>query len=91
MKVDDAHDIDIVMSMHNLMEYSYNYSKASGILWQYFEDEPAINVANGDIADFNAANATANSFKVKDGMQTGNNRCWNNGTIKISKYSLETS
>ena len=65
MKVDDAHDIDIVMSMHNLMEYSYNYSKASRILWQYFEDEPAINVANGDIADFNAANATANSFKVK--------------------------
>ena len=33
--VDNAQDIDIVMSMHNLIEYGDNYSKTSGSLWQY--------------------------------------------------------
>ena len=26
--------------MHNLIEYSDNYAKTSGSLWQYFRDEP---------------------------------------------------
>ena len=30
MQVDDAYDIDVVMSMYNLIEYSYDYSKTSG-------------------------------------------------------------
>ena len=29
--IDDAHDIDVVMSINNLIEYSDNYSKTSGI------------------------------------------------------------
>ena len=28
------------MPMHNLIEYSDNYAKTSGSLWQYFRDEP---------------------------------------------------
>ena len=31
--IDNAHDIDIVMPMYNLIEYSDNYWKTSGILW----------------------------------------------------------
>ena len=42
MQVDDAHNIDVVMSMYNLTEYSDNYSKTSGILQQYCRDEPAV-------------------------------------------------
>ena len=30
--IDNAHDIDIVMPMYNLIEYSENYSKTSGSL-----------------------------------------------------------
>ena len=33
--IDNAHDIDIVMPMYNLIEYSDNYSKTSGSLFQY--------------------------------------------------------
>ena len=40
-------DIDIVMPMYNLIEYSDNYSKTSGSLWQYYKDGP-----NNNIADF---------------------------------------
>ena len=28
------------MPMYNLIEYSDNYTKKSGSLWQYFRDEP---------------------------------------------------
>ena len=31
--IDNAHDIDIVMPMYNLIEYSDSYSKTSGSLW----------------------------------------------------------
>ena len=37
--VDNAKDIDIVMPIYNLIEYSNNYAKTSGSLWQYFRDE----------------------------------------------------
>ena len=33
-EIDNAQDIDIVMPMYNLIEYSDNYSKTSGSLWQ---------------------------------------------------------
>ena len=39
-KIDNAQDIDIVMPMYNLIEYSDNYSKTSGSLWQYYKDDP---------------------------------------------------
>ena len=28
------------MPMHDLIEYSDNYSKASGSLWKYYKDDP---------------------------------------------------
>ena len=45
-QVDNAKDIDIVMPVYNLIEYSDNYAKTTGSLWQYFRDEP-----NDDIED----------------------------------------
>ena len=33
--IDTAEDIDIVMPIHSLIEYSDNYSKTSGSLWKY--------------------------------------------------------
>ena len=34
------------MPMYNLIEYSDNYAKTSGSLWQYYRDEPNNNLAN---------------------------------------------
>ena len=42
-EIDHAKAIDVVMSMFNLLEYSDNYLKTSGSLWQYYRDEPFIN------------------------------------------------
>ena len=35
----NAEDLDVVMPMYNLLEYSKNYSKTSGCLWSYYRDE----------------------------------------------------
>ena len=61
----DAHDFDVVMPMYNVMEYSDNYLKTSGILWQYCINKPALNSADNKIVDFNEDNATTGSFKIK--------------------------
>ena len=45
-QVDHAKDIDIVMLMYNLIEYSDNYAKTSGSLWQYCLDIPAVDNNN---------------------------------------------
>ena len=53
------------MPMYNLTEYSDNYSKTPGSLWQYCKEIPAVN-DNGDIVIFNGANATDSfNFKAK--------------------------
>ena len=44
--------MDVVMSMYNLIEYSYNYSKTSGSLWQYYRDESNNNIANSEPFQF---------------------------------------
>ena len=38
IKIDNAEDIDIVMPMYNLIEYSKNYSKNVRRLWQYYKE-----------------------------------------------------
>ena len=43
-EIDNTQDIDIVMPMYNLIDYSDNYSKASGSLWQYYKDDPNDNI-----------------------------------------------
>ena len=42
--IDNAKDIDIVMPMYNLIEYSDNYSKTSESLYQYYKDESNDNI-----------------------------------------------
>ena len=78
-EIDNAQYIDIVMPMYNLIEYSDNYSKASGSLWQYCKEIPAVD-DNDDIANFNRANATDSfNFKTKITGQTAADN--NNGNI----------
>ena len=72
-QVDNAKDIDIVMPMCNVIEYSDNYSKTSESLWQYCKDIPAVD-KDGNIVDFNGVNATDSlNFKTKITGQTWNN------------------
>ena len=58
--VDTAENLDIVMPMYNLIEYSDNYQNSSATLYQYKRDEPP--EAN-TIAKLTAD--TSNYFKYK--------------------------
>ena len=72
-EIDNAKDIDIVMPMCNLIEYSDNYAKTTGSLWQYCKDIPARN-NNNAIIIFAEDNLTDSfKFKAKITGQTGNN------------------
>ena len=47
-EIDVAKDIDIVMPVYNLLEYSNYYSETLGSLWQYFKDEPNDNLTDSE-------------------------------------------
>ena len=67
-QVDNAKDTDIVMPMYNLIEYSDNYAKTSGSLWQYYRDEPNNNLADSESFKFKVkiTGKTPNDDNEKD-------------------------
>ena len=63
VQIDNAEDLDIAMYIgivHNLLEYSKNYRKTTGSLWNYYRDEPS-----------NPLSSNSESFKYKTSI-TGN-------------------
>ena len=86
-QIDNAKDIDIVMPMYNLIEYSDNYAKKTGSLWQYYKDIPARNNNNNAIIIFAENNLTDPfNFKVKFTGQTGNNGTKDVEIMVLLKY-----
>ena len=85
-QIDNAKDIDTVMPMYNLIEYSDIYAKITGSLWQYCKDIPARN-ANDEIIIF-SEDYTTDSFKFKAKItgQTGNDVTKDVETIVPLKY-----
>ena len=85
-QIDNAKDIDIVMPMYNLIEYSDNYAKTTGSLWQYCKDIPALN-ANDEITEFTVGNLTKLiNFKAKITGQTGDDGTKNVEIMVPLKY-----
>ena len=61
--VENAEDLDIVMPMYNLLEYSKNCSKTFASLWNYYEDELTDGANDNNGPNKNVINST--SFKYK--------------------------
>ena len=62
--IEDADDLDIVMPMYNLLEYSKNYRKTTGSLYNYYRDE-LTNDDNDNFANINVVNSEAFKYKNK--------------------------
>ena len=60
--VDTAENLDIVMPMYNLMEYSDSYQDSSATLYQYKRDEPPEDDA---VANLTANNSNSFKYKIK--------------------------
>ena len=61
VKIDNAEDLDGVMPMYNLLEYSKNYRKTTISLWNYYRDEPS-----------NPLYSSSESFKYKTSITWNN-------------------
>ena len=59
--VDTAENVDIVMPIYSLIEYSDNYQDSSATLYQYKRDEPP----EDDVADLTAHNSDSLKYKIK--------------------------
>ena len=62
--IEDADDLDIVMPMYNLLEYSKNYRKTIGSLYNYYRDE-LTNDNNNNFANRNVVNSNAFKYENK--------------------------
>ena len=84
--VNNVKDLDVVMSMYNLIECSKNYSKATEILWNYYRYE----TNSGAVRDENYSIKDSKFFDYKadtPGRLEGNNAEKENVKIAVSlKY-----
>ena len=60
IKIDNAENLDVVMPVYNLLEYSKNYRKATSSLWNYYGDEP-----NSSTDNNNKTHSILQSFDYK--------------------------
>ena len=66
VKFDNAEDLDVVISMYNLLEYSKNYKKTTGSFWNYYRDEPT-NPLSSDSKSFKYKTSIAgNTYNVDE-------------------------
>ena len=79
-QIEKAEDLDIVMPMYNLLEYSDNYQNSTGSLYQFKRDEPP-----DDDASF-GNNRTSLVYKSKLIKGTDNNNVNNVKLVVPLKY-----
>ena len=61
--ITDTQDLDVVTPMYNLIEYSKNYRKTKGSLWNYYRDKLTEDTNDNNIPNKNVINSK--SFKYK--------------------------
>ena len=67
VQTDNAEDVGVVMPMYNLLEYSKNYRKTTGSLWNYYRDEPSNPLSSNSESFKYKTSITWNTYNVGDG------------------------
>ena len=70
--IEDADDLDIVMPMYNLLEYSKNYRKTIGSLYNYYADELSDDNNPNNFPNTNVVNSNAFEYKNETIGNTNN-------------------
>ena len=63
--IKDADDLDIVMPMYNLLEYSKNYRKTIGSLYNYYRDELSDDADDNQFNNIKVVNSSTFKYKNK--------------------------
>ena len=62
--IENAEDLDVVMPMYNLLEYSKNSSKTSGSLWNYYRDGLTDETNDNNSPNKNVINSKSFKYKI---------------------------
>ena len=73
VQIDNAEDLDVVMPMYNLLEYSKNYKKTTGSLWNYYRDEPSNPLSSNSESFKYKTSITGNTYDGDDANKVGQN------------------
>ena len=88
-------DLDVVMPMYNVLEFSQNYRKTTGSLRNYYRDEPSNPLSSNSESFKYKASITGNTYNVNatvvgdDGNQIPNPNYMHTKLVKI-KLKLKT-
>ena len=63
--IEDAEDLDVLMSMYNLLEYSKNYRKTIGSFYNYYRDELSNDDHDNNFNNIKVVNSNAFKYKNK--------------------------
>ena len=80
VQIDNAEDLDVIMPMYNLLDYSKKYRKTTSSLWKYYRDEPS-----------NPLSLNSKSFKYKTSIvrkTSENNDSLTNTEVVIPRKHL---
>ena len=67
VQINNAEDLDILVTMYNSLEYSKNYRKATGSLWSYYRDEPSDPLSSNSESFKYKTSITDNNYNVGGG------------------------
>ena len=72
VQIGNAEDLDVVMPMYSWTEYSKNYRKATGHLWNHYRDEPSNPLSSNSESFKYKTSITGNTYNI-DAGETGYN------------------
>ena len=67
VQIDNAEDLDVVIPVYNLLEYSKNYRKTTGSLWNYYRDKPSDSLSSNYESFKYKTSITGNTYNVGEG------------------------
>ena len=74
VQIDNAEGLDVVIPTFNFLEYSKNYKKLTGSLWNYYREEPSNHISFNSESFKYKTSITGNTYNIGDGednmMQT---------------------
>ena len=72
--IDDAYNLDVVTPLYNLLQYSKNYKKTTGILWNYYRVEPnsSFDINNRDSINYSIKDSDSFNYKISTTGQLEN-------------------
>ena len=67
VQIDNAEYLAVVMRMYNLIEFSKNYRKTTGSLWNYYRDKPGVPLSSNSESFKYKTSVTGNTYNVGAG------------------------